>query len=126
MREILEKDQDIEFAHNNEKKLLWACPSANADDYLLMVVSDNGGNLHYRANKLSEFESNNIKSFGSRLFETVIGDIVAADIVPASLISNFEKGSKCHWRQPGYPLRKRANTEDARQEIEKLLSPLKK
>ena len=126
MREILEKDQDTEFAHNNEKKLLWACPSANADDYLLMVVSDNGGNLHYRANKLSEFESNNIKSFGSRLFETVIGDIVAADIVPASLISNFEKGSKCHWRQPGYPLRKRANTEDARQEIEKLLSPLKK
>lgn len=126
MREILEKGQDTLFAHNNEKKLLWACPSANADDYLLMVVSDNGGNLYYRANKLSEFENDSMKSFGSRLFETVIGDIVAADIVPASQISHFEKGSKCHWRQPGYTLKKLAGSEDGRQAIEDLLSPLKK
>ncbi len=125
MREIFEKAEDIQHLHNNEKELLWACPSASADDYLLMIVTDERGNLFYRANKLSEFNLESINSYGSRLYETAIGHIVAADIVPASLITHFEKGAKWHWRQPGYALKAQADTIEGNQIIDKLLSPLK-
>lgn len=124
MHEIFEKKEDTNHSHNTEKKLLWACPATCADDYLFMLVTDINGNLYYRVNKLSEFESGSINSCGTRKFETTIGDIIAADIVPASLISYFEKGAKCHWRQPGYPLHVQADSENGHKTIDKLLSHL--
>lgn len=109
--ELLELDDDSIRKRYDGSKLIFASVAKSDNDLVLSVIKENKNNpnIVVRADKVGAFEEEQLQDNGrTACNENLVGEIIAFEVIPASMADDFSNIVNLDPTRTGHPLNKSA------------------